>query len=277
MKKIDMTGWIMSEHGVPDSRLTVIKEVEPHISSGGNKSIQYLCECSCLSDDGKHPTIIVRGAHLRNGNTKSCGCIVKEKIIERNISQGKTINIGDTFGKLTVIKDLGMRKQKSRNKNWRWSLCQCECGSKPIEVANNRLLNGYKKSCGCIQSVGEEIIEKILKENNIQYIKEYSFSDLINPLTNYHYRYDFAIFKDNTLNFLIEFDGRQHYTGPEADWKDTISLEEIIERDKIKNDYCIKNNIILKRIPYFLISKITVDTILDNTFNISEEKFRIER
>lgn len=277
MKKIDMTGWIMSEHGVPDSRLTVIKEVEPHISSSGNKSIQYLCECSCSSDNGKHLTIIVRGANLRNGNTKSCGCIAKEKIIERNISQGRTINIGDTFGKLTVIKDLGMRKQKSRNKNWRWSLCQCECGSKPIEVANNILLNGHKKSCGCIQSVGEEIIEKILKENNIQYIKEYSFSDLTNSLTGYHYRYDFAIFKDNTLNFLIEFDGRQHYTGPEAGWTDRSSLEEIIKKDKIKNDYCIKNNIILKRIPYFLISKITVDTILDDTFNISEEKFRIER
>ena len=36
-KKIDMTGWIMKEHDVPDSLLTVIKEVEPHITSGGNK------------------------------------------------------------------------------------------------------------------------------------------------------------------------------------------------------------------------------------------------
>lgn len=35
MKKIDMTGWVMAEHGVPDSRLTVIKEVEPHITKGG--------------------------------------------------------------------------------------------------------------------------------------------------------------------------------------------------------------------------------------------------
>ena len=33
-KKIDMTGWIMKEHGVPDSLLTVIKEVEPHITIG---------------------------------------------------------------------------------------------------------------------------------------------------------------------------------------------------------------------------------------------------
>lgn len=37
-KKIDMTGWIMAEHGVPDSRLTVIKKVEPHISPCGHKA-----------------------------------------------------------------------------------------------------------------------------------------------------------------------------------------------------------------------------------------------
>lgn len=28
MKKINMLGWKMSEHGVPDSRLTVIDEAE---------------------------------------------------------------------------------------------------------------------------------------------------------------------------------------------------------------------------------------------------------
>lgn len=38
-KKIDMTGWVMKEHGVPESRLTVIEEVEPYISPGGSKQI----------------------------------------------------------------------------------------------------------------------------------------------------------------------------------------------------------------------------------------------
>lgn len=47
-KAIDMTGWVMSEHGVPDSRLTVIKEVEPHYTKGGNRQRQYLCKCTCI-------------------------------------------------------------------------------------------------------------------------------------------------------------------------------------------------------------------------------------
>lgn len=79
MNKIDMTGWKMSEHGVPDSKLTVLYKVEPHITSGGNRQVQYLCRCEC----GKE--IKVLGARLRNGNTKSCGCIHSNQLINRNI------------------------------------------------------------------------------------------------------------------------------------------------------------------------------------------------
>ena len=260
-KKIDMTGWIMKEHGVQDSLLTVIREVEPHITTGGNKQIQYLCKCEC----GKE--VIVKASYLRNGNTKSCGCLRKAKLMERNISNGKIIQIGDIFGKLTVIKDLGMRPQKTRNKNERWSLCQCECGSTPIEVQNQLLKNGHKKSCGCISSVGEEYIEKILKENNFQYIKEYTFSDLKSEKGKL-YRYDFAIFENGKLKFLIEFDGRQHYTGPESTWKNSRTLEEIQKADNDKNNYCKKNNILLKRIPYFNLSEINLKNLLSDKWNI---------
>lgn len=258
LKKIDMTGWIMKEHGVPDSLLTVIKEVEPHITSGGNKQIQYLCKCNC----GKE--VVLKGSAIRNGNTKSCGCLKKKKLAERN-AKNSSVKVGNRYGKLVVIKDLGMRKQESRNKMERWSLCQCDCGSTPIEVKNNMLQTGCKKSCGCLQSQGEFIIEKILQENEINYIKEYKFNDLknIQPL-----RFDFAIFNNNTLQFLIEFDGKQHYTGPEASWKNTRTLEEIQYADNLKNKYCIKNKILLKRIPYFDIKEINIENILSNKWDI---------
>ena len=38
-KKIDMTGWKMWEHGVPDSQITVLEEVEPHCTAGGNRQV----------------------------------------------------------------------------------------------------------------------------------------------------------------------------------------------------------------------------------------------
>ena len=120
-----------------------------------------------------------------------------------------------------------MRAQSSRDKNERWSLCQCDCGSTPIEVKNNMLQNGWKQSCGCLMSQGEYKIEKLLLENDIPFIKEYKFTELYGKSPLCPLRFDFAIFCHNTLLYLIEYDGRQHFDGPEATWAHTHSLEEI--------------------------------------------------
>lgn len=72
--KIDMKGWKMWEHGVPDSKLTVIKQVEDYVTPKGIHIAQWLCECSCP----EHNLIIVSGNNLKSGNTKSCGCIAEE-------------------------------------------------------------------------------------------------------------------------------------------------------------------------------------------------------
>ena len=75
-KFIDLTGWVMSEHGVSDSRLTVIKR-GPSVIVSGKPVVQWWCRCSC----GRHDDLIlIAGGSLRSGNTKSCGCINKEII-----------------------------------------------------------------------------------------------------------------------------------------------------------------------------------------------------
>lgn len=73
---MDMTGWIMSEHGVPDSRLTVIKRGE----NSKNGKVRWLCECSC----GNPKHVLVEGTSLRDGTTKSCGCLMRENLTKRN-------------------------------------------------------------------------------------------------------------------------------------------------------------------------------------------------
>lgn len=67
----DMTGWKMWEHGVSDSRLTVIKQVEDYIRNNGKRTAMYLCECNC----NKHSNVVVRADMLKNGSIKSCGCL----------------------------------------------------------------------------------------------------------------------------------------------------------------------------------------------------------
>lgn len=87
----------------------------------------------------------------------------------------------------------------------------------------NNLQSGGTTSCGCINSKGEKLIKQILNQNHINFIQEYTFPDLKSD-KGYYLRFDFAIFKNNQLNCLIEFDGRQHYSGPEAKWTHSDSL-----------------------------------------------------
>lgn len=89
--KTDMTGWNMWEHGVLDSRLTVIKQVEDAIESSGSHIAQWLCECNCKN----HNTLIVRGKDIKNGNTKSCGCLKIEQLIKRSKKENKKDLSGD--------------------------------------------------------------------------------------------------------------------------------------------------------------------------------------
>ena len=59
--------------------LTVIKQAPDYICPDGRKRSRWYCKCDCGNED-----IIVYGSSLKNGNTKSCGCIRTNLIIERN-------------------------------------------------------------------------------------------------------------------------------------------------------------------------------------------------
>ena len=224
-KKIDLTGQIFG-------RLTVIEPAQ-----NKNNKTYWLCKCECGN------TKIVSTSSLRSNRCQSCGCLHKE--ITAKTNKERIIDLtGQTFGKLTVIKQVESYRGHSA-----W-LCQCECGNTKI-VNSVELKNGDTLSCGCLRnSMGEEIIEKILIDNNISYLKEYSFSDLLSD-KNKPLKFDFAIFTDNThskLQYLIEYDGEQHYL-KKADKIFSDTLDGRQYKDNLKNKYCLNNNILLYRIP----------------------------
>lgn len=74
--KEDITGWKMWEHGIPDSRLMVVEQVEDYISPQGKHLAQYKCVCSC----GNDKPITVLKNQLLTGGTLSCGCLKSERI-----------------------------------------------------------------------------------------------------------------------------------------------------------------------------------------------------
>ena len=217
------------------------------VSNAGKKDgRRYFWNCLC--DCGK--TITIEGSRLRSGNTKSCGCGQFDGFKKYNEEQSEKakIPIGTQYGKLTVIKDLGVQKGR------RYYECLCECGQKKV-IQGNSLKQEHSLSCGkCISSKGEMLIANILEKEKIAYNKEFVDPQLFKE-TGRRLRFDFVIYnKDNSVNRYVEFDGRQHYTGPDSEYwnRSADTLDKIKEKDKIKNDFCLKHNIPLVRIPYWI-------------------------
>ena len=174
--------------------------------------------------------------------------------------------IGDTFYKLTVIADGGVTNLKH------YSICKCECGN-ITRVRDNNLKTGEVRSCGCMGSIGEDLISQILKENNIIFEHDKIYPPLLAE-TGRKLRFDFIIYnEDGTLNRFIEFDGNQHKTGMwGGSWSPIESFDVIQERDNIKNEFCFKHNYILLRIPYSKLNSLTIEDLLGNTYIYKKEE-----
>ncbi len=144
-KHSDMIGQVFN-------RLTVIS----YYGVDKGRRILWLCECNC----GSGKEVIVPTCDLKNGHTKSCGCL------KREAGAARVIDItGQKFGRLTVISHSG--SNEDRRSLW---LCKCDCDGKEVTVTGKELRNGSVKSCGCLS---REISSKNGKLN-----KKYNTYDL---------------------------------------------------------------------------------------------------
>lgn len=142
---------------------------------------------------------------------------------------------------------------KSGKKVW-WKCSKCEHEWKT--AVHNRTHGGCNcPKCNINASKAEELISKILENNKIKYIRQYKIPECKNI---YPLPFDFAVFKENNLFLLIEYDGQQHYKEWRLSDKKLAKrkLKKIQKNDQIKSNYCKQNNIPLLRIPYWEFDKI---------------------
>jgi hypothetical protein len=99
----------------------------------------------------------------------------------------------------------------------------------------------------CNISKGEDEIEKYLIKNDIEYVREYKFDKCINPKTNKKLPFDFFLLK---YNMVIEYHGEQHYKKTGHFEQRAGGLEDLQYRDKIKEEFCLQNNILYIEISY---------------------------
>lgn len=213
-----------------------------------NKRSEWLCKChNC----GKYT--IVNSHNLRTGHTKSCGCLVSEKL--------RIDLTGQTFGCLEVLE-----YDKSINENPYWKV-RCNNCNKEYSVCGYALKKQF--SCGCISSPGEKKITELLLKNKISFSTQKTFEGLVGRNNN-KLRFDFAIYMNGILSHLIEMQGIQHYYNvfniPEEEYNYRLSLD-----DK-KREWCKKNNIPLIEIKYD--EQITIEKLLCyHTKGIVDEDF----
>lgn len=111
-------------------------------------------------------------------------------------------------------------------------------------------------------STGEIKIYDILTDAGLPFEEEYEFPDLVSS-SGRHLRFDFAIFNDyGDLDFLIEFQGRQHYVAV-SKFGGAKGVHKQKYNDVLKRKYCLENNINLVIIPYYDEGKITYDYIME--------------
>lgn len=139
----DLTGQVFD-------RLTVIKRVDDYISPKGQRKVQWLCRCDCGNE-----RLVVSG-DLTNGNTKSCGCLAINNLIERSKKYNEYIldgeyGIGLTSDGSEFWFDL---EDYEKIKDYCWSY-----NSQGYVVARDRNLNRPIKLHRLVMDVSDSTIE----------------------------------------------------------------------------------------------------------------------
>lgn len=197
------------------------------------KGGKWHCQCQCENKT----ELDVDTRNLNSGHTQSCGCLQKEKA-KNNVKDMSSYEDDN----LKVLSRKGSDSQGIAL----WE-CLCKkCGNIFITRGSN-IRNKDTKSCGCVHSLNEQNIIKLLSNNNIEFSTQYTFSDL-KGIGGKPLRFDFAIFKNGKLSHLIEYNGLQHYEKAEGKWG--LEYNNLILNDNKKIQYCKDNNIELRIIKY---------------------------
>ena len=113
-------------------------------------------------------------------------------------------------------------------------------------------------------TTGEQVmLGSFSKSSDVEYKRTKSFNVTDPYGKSYTIIFDGAIYKDNRLVMLAEYQGTQHYHYNTIHYKNYEQFQERLYRDKLKQDFCRKNNIPLITISH-LLSPLEAKQIYDN-------------
>ena len=124
--------------GYKKDSLTVIQAPYNKANKNGKMYKHVLLRCDC----GKEIEML-KGNFLKP-YVKGCGCVAK-KTLERKASKRINSLVGQRYGKLTILKDLGILADKTDRQ--RQCLVQCACGREPFAARVTAVTSGNTTSC----------------------------------------------------------------------------------------------------------------------------------
>lgn len=194
----------------------------------GKQKLKYRCSCGNIS-------YICFDAFKKGSRCNECG---KERTAEKLRHSYEYVK--------KYFKDYDCKLISKEYKNNRQKLkFRCQCGNIAIKIFSD--FKRVPMCQKCCSSKGEIKIRKYLKNKKIKFKREFRFDNCRNkqPLP-----FDFAIFYNNELHYLIEYDGVFHYEIVEGmTTKEDLKAQQ--KRDEIKTHFCKENDIKLIRIPYW--------------------------
>lgn len=195
MKKIDLTGDIYG-------RLTVITDDGSRSNTG---RVLWLCECSCGNK------VHVQSQNLKNGRTKSCGCLNDEK---------RRAHFNDLTGTETDNFKIIDRAYSKNQRVW-WN-CVCKhCGASVI--LNNNLIS-HQTSCGCLRGASKEFMDSIRDPESLKSTKPTAKSTTGVRGVYFNKR-------KGSYQAFINVDKKQKYLGSSKDFRKAVALRKEAERE----------------------------------------------
>lgn len=201
---------------------------------------------------------------------KSCSLIHKRPFedpwrnSEGNHAEKNGINInrtenleGQYYGDLLVLApELG----KTDKFGMAWWMCRCACGNEELVRTNvlrgTNIRNGHER-CACSKclktvSSGERAVQTWFENHSIKNYKHHVKFEELRGLSDGMLDFDFGIgnIEKEQYQYLIEFQGGQHYKFTSYFHKTIKDFERQQEHDNRKRKWCEKNKIQLIAIPY---------------------------
>lgn len=222
--------------------------------TGETRSGSYLWECLCNCGS----THYVTTKHLKNGSTKSCGCLQKKP----NKSKGRPHQsnlVGKIYNKLKVLSHHST--DKHQNKVWE---CLCDCGNITY-VTTNHLNRNHTQSCGCIS----------MKFGKLQKEQVYNYSGYKDITGSKWYSYkqgavlrnlEFSITKEEVWDLILKQEFKCYYSGKSISFKDSTAS---IDRVDSGQGYNIDNIVIVHKTVNRMKNNLSEKTFLDFCISIT--------